>query len=60
LPATEKIELIAGRPPKTGAAIGATWLDTDLKRPHGQRLGPDGSLYIADTYNDRVLRGEYR
>jgi sugar lactone lactonase YvrE len=59
-PATEKIELIAGRPPKTGAAIGATWLDTDLKRPHGLRLGPDGSLYIADTYNDRVLRGEYR
>jgi DNA-binding beta-propeller fold protein YncE len=59
-PATEKIELIAGRPPKTGTTIGATWLETDLKRPHGLRLGPDGSLYIADTYNDRVLRGEYR
>jgi sugar lactone lactonase YvrE len=59
-PATEKIELIAGKPPKTGTAIGATWLETELKRPHGLRLAPDGKLYIADTYNNRVLRGEYR
>lgn len=59
-PATEKIELIAGKPPKTGTGIGATWLETELKRPHGVRVGPDGKLYIADTYNHRVLRGEYR
>ncbi len=58
-PATEKIELIAGKPPKTGTAIGATWLETELKRPHGVRLGPNGKLYIADTYNNRVLRGDY-
>lgn len=59
-PATEKIELIAGKPPKTGTAIGATWLDTELKRPHGVRVGPGGMLHVADTYNHRVLRGEYR
>jgi hypothetical protein len=59
-PATEKIELVAGKPPKTGAGVGKTWLDTDLKRPHGVRLGPDGKLYVADTYNNRVLRGDYR
>lgn len=55
------IELLAGAPPKTGTKIGATWLETELKRPHGVRMGPDGkTLYIADTYNNRVLRGEYR
>jgi DNA-binding beta-propeller fold protein YncE len=59
-PATEKIELIAGKPPKTGAAIGKGWFDTELNRPHGVRLGPDGKLYIADTHNNRVLRGDYR
>ncbi|MFZ4765434.1 MAG: hypothetical protein ACOYMN_10815 [Roseimicrobium sp.] len=57
-PQTEKIELIAGQPPKNGKAIGATWLETQLSRPHGVRFGPGGMLYIADTYNNRVLRGE--
>lgn len=59
-PAREKIELIAGAPPKKGTTIGDTWLSTQLSRPHGVRIGPGGLLYIADTYNDRVLRGEYR
>jgi len=55
------IELLAGAPPKTGTKIGSTWLETELKRPHGVRMSPDGkTLYIADTYNHRVLRGEYR
>jgi len=58
-PKTEKIELIAGKPPKAGAKVGATFLDTELRRPHGVRLGAGGILYIADTYNNRVLRGEY-
>lgn len=60
IPASGKIELIAGIPGKAGARIGATWQETELRRPHGVRLGPDGMLYVADTYNDRVLRGEYR
>jgi glucose/arabinose dehydrogenase len=59
-PTTEKMELIAGTPPKSGTAISDTWLKTQLSRPHGVRIGPGGLLYIADTYNDRVLRGEYR
>lgn len=59
-PKTGQIALIAGSPPKTGTKIGATLLDTQLKRPHGVRIGPDGRLYIADTYNNRVLRGEYK
>lgn len=59
-PTTGKIELIAGSPPKSGTKIGDTFLETQLKRPHGVRMGPDGKLYIADTYNHRVLRGEYK
>ncbi|WP_075089275.1 hypothetical protein [Verrucomicrobium spinosum] len=56
---TGKIELIAGQPPKAGTKIGSDFLGTELRRPHGVRLGPDGLLYVADTYNDRVLRGPY-
>ncbi len=59
-PKTEKIELLAGAPPKAGNTVGETWLKTELKRPHGVRIGPGGKLYIADTYNNRVLRGDYR
>lgn len=59
-PKTESIELIAGRPPQAGIKVGATLLETELRRPHGVRIGPDGKLYIADTYNNRVLRAAYR
>lgn len=58
-PKTGTIELIAGAPPKGGDKIGSTFLKTELRRPHGLRVGPDGRLYIADTYNNRVLRGDY-
>lgn len=59
-PQTGKIELLAGAPPKAGDKIGATLLSTELRRPHGVRIGPDGMIYIADTYNNRVLRADYR
>ncbi len=59
-PKSGLIELLAGSPPKAGNQVGKTFLETALRRPHGVRIGPDGLLYIADTYNDRVLRGEYR
>lgn len=58
-PATGIISLVAGKPPEAGAAVGATWSETALCRPHGARLGPDGLLYIADSGNGRILRGEY-
>jgi sugar lactone lactonase YvrE len=55
---TGKIELIAGTPAKGGDKIGDTFLTTELRRPHGVRMGPDGMIYIADTYNNRVLRSK--
>jgi len=45
---------------ESGTTIGDIWLKTRLSRPHGVRIGPGGLLSVADTYNDRVLRGEYR
>lgn len=53
------IELLAGRPPAAGDAIGATLLETGLRRPHGVRVGPDGRIYVCDTYNNRVLAAPY-
>jgi DNA-binding beta-propeller fold protein YncE len=58
-PKTGKIELIAGEPGKAGDKVGKDGLSTQLRRPHGVRVGPDGLLYIADTYNNRVLRLKY-
>lgn len=59
-PRTGMIELIAGAPPKAGNMVGSTLHQTQLRRPHGVRIGPDGKLYIADTYNNRVLRADYK
>lgn len=59
-PKSGKIELVAGTPGKAGDQTGSSFLKTGLRRPHGVRIGPDGKLYIADTYNNRVLRGENR
>jgi sugar lactone lactonase YvrE len=58
-PATEKIELIAGQPPAASDGVGETLLTTGLRRPHGVRIGPDGMIYVCDTYNNRVLRAPY-
>jgi len=58
-PATEKIERIAGQPPTASEAVGETLLTSGLRRPHGVRIGPDGMIYVCDTYNNRVLRAPY-
>lgn len=58
LPKASKVELLVGTPGKSGTHIGATGPETQLLRPHGARI--EGAwLYVADTYNNRVLRVPY-
>lgn len=55
-PADRTIRTLAGNG-KSGSAVGADWTTTQLNRPQGARLGPDGRLYVADTDNRRILVG---
>jgi len=53
-----KIVRIAGTGKKGKGAVGQDPTKTELARPHGVTVGPDGKLYIVDSYNERVLRIE--
>ncbi|MFM9001389.1 MAG: hypothetical protein ACKORB_07175 [Opitutia bacterium] len=55
-PAAGTIRTVAGDG-KKGPAVGADWAGTQLNRPHGARIGPDGRLYVTDTENNRILIG---
>ena len=55
-PTKQTIRTIAGNG-KKGSAVGTDWASTQLNRPHGARVGPDGRLYITDTENNRILSG---
>jgi len=57
-PATGTIALVAGTPPRGGATVGADLLSTQLLRPHGCCLDPEGRLVIADSDNDRIIVGD--
>jgi sugar lactone lactonase YvrE len=57
-PASGTIELVAGTPPRGGATVGADLLSTQLLRPHGCCLDPEGRLVIADSDNDRIIVGD--
>jgi sugar lactone lactonase YvrE len=55
-PMKQTIRTIVGNG-KKGAAVGADWAGTQLNRPHGARIGPDGRLFVTDTENNRILIG---
>ena len=55
-PATGMVTRVAGNGKAGADAAGGDPLQTALRRPHGVTVGPDGMLYITDSYNDRVLR----
>ena len=57
-PASGRIDLVAGMPPRAGATVGEDLRSTQLKRPHGCCLDPSGRLVIADSDNDRILAGD--
>jgi len=46
-------------PPTATNEIGATLLETGLRRPHGVCIGSDGRIYVCDTYNHRVIAAPY-
>ena len=55
-PVKQTIRTIVGNG-KKGSAVGADWAGTQLNRPHGARIGPDGRLYVTDTEHNRLLIG---
>ena len=57
-PASGTIELVAGTPARHGATVGADLLSTQLFRPHGCCLDPQGRLVVADSDNDRIIVGD--
>jgi len=50
------ISRVAGTGRKGTAGLGGDPLQCELNRPHGVTIAPDASLYITDSYNDRILR----
>lgn len=57
LPATGKIERVAGTGQKGSAGVGGEPLKCQLARPHGVTIQPGtGDLYITDSYNNRILK----
>ena len=55
-PIKQSIRTIIGNG-KKGATVGTDWAGTQLNRPHGARIGPDGRLFVTDTENNRILIG---
>ncbi len=57
VPATGRIERIAGTGKKGAAGVGGDPLQCELARPHGVTIHPrTGELFITDSYNNRVLK----
>jgi len=55
-PKTRLITRVAGTGKRGVARLGGDPLACELNRPHGVTVGPEGVLYIADSYNNRILR----
>lgn len=51
---TNIIDCIAGRGEPTYSGDGGPALEAALRRPHDIEIGPDGRLYVADTFNNVV------
>ena len=54
-PKSGQITRVAGTGTKGNGKPGKP-LETALDRPHGVHIGPDGSLYICDSNNGRILK----
>ena len=57
VPATGKIERVAGTGKQGSEGVGGSPLACQVARPHGVTIHPlTGELYITDSYNNRVLK----
>lgn len=56
VPTTGKILRVAGTGKKGSAGLNGAPQDCELNRPHGVTVHRDGTLYITDSYNNRVLK----
>ena len=56
VPATGKILRVAGTGKKGTAGVGGPPEQCELARPHGVTVRADGTLFITDSYNDRILK----
>jgi sugar lactone lactonase YvrE len=55
-PSSGLITRVAGTGKKGAAGLGGPPEQCELNRPHGVTVHRDGTLYITDSYNHRVLR----
>jgi DNA-binding beta-propeller fold protein YncE len=56
LPATGRIVRVAGTGKRGSSGLDGLPERAELNRPHGVTVHKDGTLYIADSDNDRVLK----
>lgn len=56
VPATGKILRVAGTGKYGAAGLDGPPEQCELARPHGVTVHRDGTLYITDSYNDRILK----
>lgn len=56
IPSTGRIVRVAGTGKKGTAGLGGPPEQCELARPHGVVMQRDGTLYITDSYNDRILK----
>ncbi len=57
VPATGRIERVAGTGKKGAQGVGGDPLNCELARPHGVTIHPQtGELFITDSYNNRILK----
>jgi sugar lactone lactonase YvrE len=56
VPKTGKILRVAGTGKKGTAGLDGPPEQCELARPHGVVVHRDGTLYITDSYNNRILK----
>lgn len=56
LPGSGRLERVAGTGAKGAKGVGGPPLECELNQPHGVTVHRDGTLYISDSSNHRVLK----